>query len=143
MLLKIAETNDRRGELGGSRITLTIVLVVLALAIFAGYNFIPIAFADSDIKTQLQTIATNAVILPASTTGNQQINWSTTEMNRLATSYDIPKTAFKAEMAGPAVKCSINLKRKVPILPFGIYTYEYDFNYSAVSAGYASGTGGK
>ena len=143
MLLKNSEFVVRRGELGGSRITLTIVLVVLALSIFAGYNFIPIAFADSDIKTQLQTIATNAVILPASTTGNQHINWSTTEMNRLANSYEIPKTAFKAEMVGPAVKCSINLKRKIPILPFGIYTYEYDFVHSATSAGYASGAGGK
>ncbi|MEO6393394.1 MAG: hypothetical protein ABIP75_16215 [Pyrinomonadaceae bacterium] len=141
MLFKSTEVFGRRSELGGSRITLTIVLVVLALSIFAGYNFIPIAFADSDIKTQLQTIATNAVILPASTTGNNQINWTTTELNHLAQQYEIPTEAFKAEMSGPAVKCTIKLKRKIPILPFGIYTYEYDFNFSATSAGYASGAG--
>lgn len=143
MLLKNTELIDRRGELGGSRITLTIVLVVLALSIFAGYNFIPIAFADSEIKTQMQTIATNAVILPASTTNNNQVSWSMAELGRLAQQYEIPKEAFKAEMAGPAVKCTIKLKRKIPILPFGVYTYEYDLNYTAASAGYAAGTGGK
>jgi hypothetical protein len=123
------------GELGGSKITLTIVLVVLALAIHAGVNLLPVKYNDSDIKQQLQGIATNAVVNTSATTGNNQISWATTELNRLATDYGLPPTAFKAEMAGQNVKTSVKYKRKVAILPFGLYDYEYDLDYSAVSFG--------
>jgi hypothetical protein len=126
----------RNRELGGSKITLTIVLLVLFLGGYAGINFIPVAYGDSDIKQQMQTIATNATILPSATTGNNQIPWATTELNRLAAQYEIPPTAFKAEIAGPAVKTSVKYRRKIPILPFGLYVYEYDLEYSASTAGF-------
>lgn len=132
----------RVSERGGSKVTLTIVLLVLGLALYAAINFIPIAFADSDIKQQMQTIATNATILPAATTGNNQIPWATTELNRLAASYDLPKEAFKAEIAGPAVRTSVKYKRKVSILPFGLYDYEYDLAYTASTAGFGGAGGG-
>ena len=126
------------GERGGSKVTLAIVLTVLALAAFAGFNYIPTAYADSSIKQELQTIATNAVILPAATTNGQQVNWAVAEMTRLATTWEIPKADFKAEMSGAAVKTSVKHHRSVPILPFGIYNYEYDLVFSATSAGYVS-----
>lgn len=132
--------NDRiqipRGELGGSKITLTIVLVILFLAGYAGVNYVPVAYGDSDIKQQMQTIATNATILPAATTGNNQVGWATTELNRLAGLYDMPPTAFKAEISGPSVKVSVKYRHKVPLLPFGLYIYEYDLDHTATTAGF-------
>jgi hypothetical protein len=126
----------RPGELGGSKATLTIILVILFLGGYAGINYVPIAYSESDIKTQMQTITTNAIILPASTTNNNQVAWTTAELNHLAQNYDLPPSVFKAEIAGPAVKASINVHRKIPLLPFGLYNYEYDFVYSASSAGF-------
>jgi hypothetical protein len=140
--MKTSEENlmgrERAGERGGSKVTLVIVLTVLALGAFAGFNYVPNAYADNSIKQELQTIATNAVILPAATTNGQNINWANAELGRLATTWEIPKADFKAEMAGPAVRTSIKHHRSVPILPLGIYNYEYDLVFSATSAGYVN-----
>lgn len=127
-----------KGELGGSKITLTIVLVILFLVGYAGVNYIPVAYGDSDIKQQMQTIATNATILPAATTGNNQVSWATTELSRLAAQYEMPPTAFKAEMAGPSVKVSVKYRHKVSMLPFSLYVYEYDFDHTVTTAGYGA-----
>ena len=50
---------------------------------------------------------------------------------------NVPPDAFvQVKQAGTAVHAHVMYSKQVPILPFGVYNYKYDFNYLAAPNGY-------
>jgi hypothetical protein len=135
----ISSVDLRSGERGNSKVIFVIVVVLLVLIANAAYNYVPVAYNDASFKQEMDTIVTQAVTMPAATQGGQQSEWAKQMTRSAGNHYDVPKDAVivtKTEANGVAVRNTVTFHRKVQILPLGLYTYEYDFNYTAITGGF-------
>ncbi len=58
-------------------------------------------------------------------------------VKKAASDYSIPSTAFiEVKMEQRYIAAHASYQQPVNILPFGIYRYNYEFNYTAVPQGY-------
>ena len=126
---------DRRGERGEGKVKLIIVLVILFLAGWAGYNFIPVAYQGQAYKQEMDAAVLQSMALP--TVSGNPVEWTRQRLVRLGPEYGVPQDAVFDVKLMPntnAVEANVKFKRSVALLPF--YTYEYEFDYTAKPVGF-------
>jgi hypothetical protein len=123
--------NSERGAAG---IKLLLVLAVLILIANAGYNYIPIAYQGESFKQDMQTAVVQGMAVPPGVTVTDMVKG---KLKRALLSNDIPHDAFvEVKPINNAVQARVVYTKKVPILPFGIYTYKYHFDNTATPTGF-------
>lgn len=124
----------RASERGGAGVKFLIILGVLALAANAGYNYIPVAYAGESFKQEMQTAVVNSLALPGRF---NPVDIVKARVQKAATDNDLPPdTLIEVKLVGSVVQAHAVYTMPVTILPFGIYTYSYHFDHTAVPTGF-------
>lgn len=127
-------TIDLHSERGSAGTKFLIILVLIVLLANAGYNYVPVAYQGASLKQEMDT----AVVKGLAAAGRmhpQEIVQA--HVTRAMADYNTPPDAFvEIKSTGSFVQAHVSYRKEVDVLPFGLYRYNYDFDYTAVPSGY-------
>lgn len=122
-------------EKGGASLNLLIIGVILILAGNAGYQYIPTAYHGESIKQEMQAAVLQGMALPPS--AGDPVKVTKARIEKLIASNDAPADAFvEVKLTNKAIQARVVYTKQVGLLPFGIYNYQYDFDYTASPNGF-------
>ncbi|HUR98827.1 MAG TPA: hypothetical protein VMZ26_12240 [Pyrinomonadaceae bacterium] len=126
--------NDRRSESGSAGIKFLVVFLVLAVVGNAGLNYVPVAYQGASFQQEMDT----AVVKGLGASGRiNPLEAVKASIQKASFDYDIPDDAFvEVKPVNGIVEAHVVYQRKVDMLPFGIYRYDYNFDYLAKPTGY-------
>jgi hypothetical protein len=126
--------NHRRTERGGAGVKLMAVLLVLILAAHAGWNYIPVAYNGASFRQEMDT----AVVKALAASGQiKPLDAATATIQKASHDYDIPRDAFvEIKPVNGVVHAHVVYTQPVNLLPFGLWKYNYNFDYDARPVGY-------
>jgi hypothetical protein len=120
---------DTRGERGGARLNFLIVVAVIALAAYAAYNYVPVAYNAFLFKDFMQETVDKAAYPPGQTTA-----WAEAQLRAKAGEYDLPDDAtFSVQKQDDHIVARVRWSRPIPMPGF---IYDYDFDHTAKSSGF-------
>lgn len=124
----------RRSERGSAGAKFLLIAVVLVLCAHAGYNYIPIAYEGANLRQEMDT----AVVKGLATSGRlNPVEVVKASVEKAIRENNVPADAVvEIKPAGAAIQAHVIYSKQVPMLPFGLYKYRYDFNYVATPSGY-------
>ena len=126
---------NKKSERGGAGVKFLLVLTVIFLVAHAGWNYIPVAYQAQDFKQELETAVVQGVALP----GSQMTPVDTvkTRIRQKAQAEGIPSNYYlDVKQVKGIVQARVIYQKSVPILPFGLYTYNYYFDHTATPTGF-------
>jgi hypothetical protein len=116
-------------ERGASRLSLLIVLAVIALAGYAAYNYVPVAYNAYLYRDFMQQTVNKAAYPPG-----QPIEWVESQLRAAAKEYDLPPgIEVMAQNESGRMAARVRYERPVPMPGF---TYQYKFDHTARSTGF-------
>jgi len=121
----------RAGERGGARFNFIIIIVVVALAGYSAYNYVPIAYNAYLFKDRMQEMVNKAAYPPG-----QSNEWVTTQLRAAAREYNLPEPPnlnINVQNGQGRIAARVTWTRPVQ-LPG--YVYEYKFDHTAQSSGF-------
>lgn len=125
---------ERPSERGSAAIKFLIVFVVLIIAANAGYNYVPVAYAGENFKQEMQTSVVNGMAMPGRIS---PVDYVKNRIQKAVSDNELPKDTFvEVKQVGNSVQAHAVYTQHVPILPFGIYTYTYHFDHTAIPTGF-------
>ncbi len=125
--------NKRHSERGSAGAKLVAVLAVLFLIGHAGLNFIPVAYQGASFREDLRMAVLQGSALPS---GNS-VGTTEARIKQSAESNQIPADAvIQVKQIKGGVQAQAVYSKKVNILPFGLYVYNYQFDYTAAPTGF-------
>lgn len=121
-------------ERGSAAIKFLLIFLVLVLAANAGFNYVPVAYQGASFKQEMDT----AVVKGISAAGRvKPMEAVAASIKKASFDYDIPDDAFvEIKPVNGVVEARVAYTRPVNMLPFGLYQYNYDFDYVAKPTGY-------
>ncbi len=126
--------NNRKSEHGGAGVKFVAVLVVLFLIGYAGYNYIPIAYEGQSFKQDMQTAVVQG---QAPSPGMTIPDTVKMKVQKAMVSNNIPPDAIIQIMPiSNSVQAHVIYSKQVQMLPFGLYKYNYHFDYTATPTGF-------
>lgn len=129
------DLEKRNSERGGAGVKLLAVAVVLFLIGNAGYQWIPAAYAGENLKQEMQAAVLQGLTLPPSA-GNPA-EATRKRLEKFAAANSIPPEAFiEVKMMKSSIQAHVSYTKQIPLVPFGIYNYEYQFNHIATPTGF-------
>jgi hypothetical protein len=127
----VEKRSSERGEAG---VKFLLVLLVLFLIANAGYQFIPVAYSGESLKQDMQTAVIQGLAVPGKGSPVDLVKkriWASIESN------NIPADAFvDVKAANNSINAHVYYIKEVPLLPFGIYNYKYQFDHTATPTGF-------
>jgi hypothetical protein len=124
----------RASERGGAGVKFLLVFVALILIANAGYNYVPIAYAGESFKQEMQTAVVNGLAVPGRINPVDMVKM---RLQKAANDNNLPPDAvIDVKMASNTLQAHATYTQPVHILPFGVYTYNYQFDYTAIPVGY-------
>lgn len=126
--------SDRSSERGSAGIKFLAIFVLLILAANAGYHYIPVAYEGASFRQEMDT----AVVKGLAASGNMKpLDVVKAHVSRAAGEYNVPQDAVIEIKPMPNyIQAYVSYQKKVDVLPFGIYRYNYNFEYTAAPQGY-------
>lgn len=119
----------RRGERGGARFNFIIVILIIALAGYSAYNYVPVAYNSYLYKDLMQETVNRAAYPPIKSN-----EWVAQQLRDAAKEYDLPDDAdIKVQNENGRIVAHVTWTRSIP-LPG--YVYDYDFDHSVRSSGF-------
>lgn len=125
---------DRQSERGSAAVKFLAVFVVLFLVAHAGWNYVPVAYQGASFRQEMDTAVVKALGAQGRLKPVDIVNAS---VKKALFDFDIPDDA-EVEI-GPVngvVEVRVAYTRDVNMLPFGLYKYKYNFDYTAKPTGY-------
>jgi hypothetical protein len=127
--MALLEQASRRGERGGSRFNLIVVLLVIGLAAYSAYNYMPVAYRAYLYKDFMQETVNKAAYPPA-----KSGEWVKQQLRAAGEEYGLPDDAdINVQNDGGRISARVTFTRPVQ-LPG--YVYEYAFDHTAKSSGF-------
>jgi hypothetical protein len=131
--MKKAEVK-RSSERGGAGVKALLVFLVIFLIGNAGYHFIPVAYAGESVKQDMQTAVVQGLAAPGRVS---PIDLVKKKIQSSLESNDVPNDAFvEVKATSSTIQAHVAYIKEVPIIPFGIYNYHYEFDYTATPSGF-------
>lgn len=129
---KIVET--RSSEHGGAGVKLLMVALVLFLIGNAGYQFIPVAYAGESLKQDMQTAVVQGLAAPGKIS---PVDLVKQKIQVSAQSNKIPlDVLIEVKAVNNMIQAHVAYTQEVPVLPFGLYNYHYEFDHVATPSGF-------
>lgn len=127
-------TLKRHSERGGAGVKFLIIFVLIVLCAHAGYNYVPVAYQGASLRQEMDT----AVVKGLAASGNMKpVDVVKAHVQRAMSDNETPADAiFEIKPQGSYIQAHVAYQKKINILPFGLYKYDYDFSYTAVPTGY-------
>ena len=127
-------TTNRKSEHGGAGVKLAIVLAIIFLIAHAGYNYIPIAYEGENFKQEMQTAVVQGMAVPVGVTPAAMLK---SKLQRALSANNIPSDALvEIKQVNGVTQLHVQYTKRVNILPFGIYKYNYNFDHTATPSGF-------
>jgi hypothetical protein len=123
-------TNARVSEQGGARLKFLVVVAIIAVVCYAGYQFIPVAYQSYQIKDLMQHDVDAAVAIGKPGT------WIKEQLVKNSPDYGIPADAL-IEPQQQDNRMEVRVKFTKPI-EFPGFVYNYEFDHTAKSATFLS-----
>ena len=126
--------DDRSSERGGAAVKFLLVFIVLVLAANAGFNYVPVAYNGASFRQEMDT----AVVKALGAAGRiKPMDVVQASIQKAAVYHNIPEDAFvEIKPVNGVVEAHVAFTQPVNMLPFGLYRYEYNFDYVARPQGY-------
>jgi hypothetical protein len=126
--------SDRGSERGAAGIKALLIFLLLAVAANAGINYVPVAYQGASFKQEMDT----AVVKGLAAAGRiQPVEVVQASIKKASFDYDIPAEAFvDIKPVNGVVQAHVAYTRQINMLPFGLYKYNYNFDYLARPTGY-------
>jgi hypothetical protein len=129
-----SEKRDRRSERGSAATKFVLILLVLVLIGHAGFNYVPVAYSAENFKAEMQTAVVNGMAVPSTVKPVDNVR---IRIQKAAADNDIPSDmVLDVKMNTQTVVAHASYTKKVNLLPFGMYVYDYKFDYTAIPSGY-------
>lgn len=126
---------NRDSERGGAGVKLLLALVAIILIANAGYNYVPVAYQGASFKQEMDGAVVKGTVLP--TTGKAPVVSVENKLHEVARNNGIPNNAIiEARQSGQTIVGRVRYAKYVELLPFGLFTYTYTFDYTSVPAGF-------
>ena len=117
----------RRGERGGARFNFIVILIIIALAAYSAYNYVPVAYNAYLYKDLMQETVNKAAYPPIKSN-----DWVTQQLRDAAKEYDLPEdTDIRVQNENGRIVAHVTWTRPIQ-LPG--YVYEYNFDHTARSS---------
>jgi hypothetical protein len=120
----------RTSEHGGARLKFIIVVAIIAIVAYAGYQFVPVFYQAYQIKDLMKHEVDAAVAL------GKPPSWISEQLVRIGPEYGIPKDA----VITPTVqdnRVELRVQYRQPI-EFPGYVYDYEFDNTVKSSNFFS-----
>jgi hypothetical protein len=125
---------DRESERGGAGVKFIIILVVILLAANAGYNYVPVAYDAESLKTEMNAAVLQGLAMPGKLNPVDNVK---ARIQRAVQQNDIPADALiEVKQTGNVITAHVSYTKQVGILPFGIYSYNFRFDFTATPSGF-------
>lgn len=122
----------RRDERGAARLKFIIVLVVVLLVGYMGFQYIPVAYQAYTFKKFMNESADKAAAM--SMPSEQKGSWLENELRTRAKEYSVPPDAkINRTFLDNQMQVTVQFTRQINLLP-GIWTYQYNFDHTAKSS---------
>jgi hypothetical protein len=127
---------EHSSERGSAGVKMVAVLAVLFLVGHAGINYVPVAYSGASFKEEMQTAVVQGSALP---TGGDPIGVTKIKIKRSADANGVPQDAvIEVKQLNGGLSARAIYSKKVNILPFGLFTYNYQFDNTATPIGFLS-----
>ncbi len=128
---KVIETKiSERGSAGAK---LLAVVVVLFLIGNAGYQFLPIAYSGEMLKQDMHKAVLQGLAIP----GKSAAEAVKQKIESAVAANNLPSDAFvEVKQIKTVLQARVAFTKDIPLLPFGIYIYHYQFDYTETPGGF-------
>ena len=117
--------NNIHNERGGARLKLIVFLVIFAVIIYAGFLYIPVAVDAYYYRDIMQNMVNQGAAQ------GSDPNWVKDQLIKNAPDYHVPPDAtIQALMQDKRIQAHVKFTRPI-VTP--VYTFNYEFDYTAAS----------
>jgi hypothetical protein len=128
------EFSTSHGERGSASTKFLITMVVLGLVVHAGYNYIPVAYEAESMKSEMQTAVIQGLATPGKLSPVDNVK---ARVKQAAMINQVPADAIvDIKQAGNSITAHVAYVKRVNILPFGMFKYDYQFDHTATPTGF-------
>lgn len=128
------KSSKRVQERGSAGVKLVIVLAAIVLAANAGYNYVPVAYNASSLKGDMDTAVLQGMALPGKINPVDNVK---ERIQKAIIVNNAPKEAtLDVKQVGNGLTARVTYSQPVNILPFGMYKYNYVFDYTSTPTGF-------
>ena len=125
---------ERPSERGGAAVKALLIGLALVLIANAGYNYVPVAYAGASFRQEMDTAVVKGLAAPGNLKPADVVK---AHIQKAARDYEVPSDAVvEIKPAGNMIQAHVAYSKKVSMLPFGLYSYSYEFNHTAQPVGY-------
>lgn len=129
------DIGQKNAELGGAGVKLLIALVILLLIAHAGYNYVPVAYQGEQFKQDMQTSVIQGSLVPAGKA--KPVEAVRDRLGKAMRSNDLPPGTFvEVKQVNNIIQARVYYTKDIPLLPFGVYSYQYTFDHIATPSGF-------
>ena len=123
-------TKSRRSERGGARLKFVIVVAVIAIVAYAGYEFIPVGYQAYQLKDLMQHDVDAAAAL------GKPDSWVREQLVKSSAEFGIPAEAvISSQMQNNRMEVRVQFTKPIE---FPGFVYNYEFDYTAKSSTFLS-----
>ena len=114
-------TMTRKSEHGGARLKFVIVVAIIGIVAYEGYQFIPVLYQDYQIKDLMKHEVDAAVAL------GKPPSWITEQLVKIGPEYEIPKDAvITPTVQDSRVELRVQFTRSIEWFPGFVHDYDFD-----------------
>jgi len=127
-------SEKRVSERGSAGTKLVIFVAILVLTAHAGYNYVPVAYNAQSLKSDMDTAILQGMAMPGKI--NPVDNVKERISKALITDNAPQGATLDVRQVGNGMTARVTFQHPVNILPFGMYKYNYVFDYTSTPTGY-------
>lgn len=129
------KNENRQSERGSAGVKLLLVALFLGLLANAGYQYVPVAYEGANFKQEMQTAVINGVSMPG--VGKTAVDVVKDKIAIAARNNNLPPNAvIQVKQLNNVVQAHVTYSKSVPVLPFGLYKRNYEFDNVATPTGF-------
>ncbi|MCB1025932.1 MAG: hypothetical protein KDB79_16170 [Acidobacteria bacterium] len=121
------------GQKGSASVKLALVLVFIFLVGNAGFNYVPVAYQGEGLKTDLHAAVLQGMAVIRGEKPTEKVKKYVEAA--VARNGAPENTYIKVQEVKNVVQANVQYTKRVNILPFGIYQYDYVFNETVTPSG--------
>ena len=119
-------TKLRKSEFGGARLKFLLVVTVIGIVAYLGYQFIPVSYQAYQLKDLMQHDVDAAAAL------GKPDSWVKDQLVKSSAEYGIPADAvISTQVQGNRMEVRVQFNKPIE---FPGYVYNYEFDYTARSS---------